>query len=135
MSHQKIRDLLRVRLNAIASPLDTAWENVPFTPGSAAWQRVDMLWAPTENPTMGDNFRRANGIMQVSLFYPPNAGPDPAANKADALVAWFPRGWSVVDGSVRVKIDRTPFIGPAMQSGSWYLLPVSVPFLADIQPP
>jgi len=134
MSHQLVRDLLRIRLNAISSPLPTAWENVPFTPGVVAWQKVDMLWARTENPTMGDRFRRQNGVMQISLMYPPNAGPDPAALKADALIAWFFRGYSAVSGSVKVWIDRTPYIGPAMQSGNWYLLPVSVPFLGDVQP-
>jgi len=134
MSYQIIRDLLRVRLNAIAMPLPTSWENVPFTPVTSAWQKVDMLWAQTENPTMGDNFRRENGIMQVSLFYPPNAGPDPAALRAGSLAAWFPRGLSLVSGTLRVLIDRSPFIGPASQSGNWYFLPVSVPFLGDVQP-
>jgi len=132
MSHQKARDLLRIRLNSIASPLDTAWENVPFTPATAPWQQVDMLWAQTENPTMGDSFRRQNGIMQVGLFYPSNAGPDPAAHKADAIIAWFPRGRTMFDGTLRVLIDRTPYIGPARQEGSWYFVPVSVPFVVDV---
>jgi hypothetical protein len=133
MSYQTIRDLLRVQLNTTPGNLPTAWENVAYTPVVGdPYQSVHLLPARTENPTFDRPFRRETGLMQVSLFFPVNAGPDPAALRAQAIASMFPRGLTLVNGTLRVLIDASPFIGPARNEGAWYFLPVSIPYTADV---
>ena len=135
MSYVVIRSLLEVRLNAITPNIQTAFENVPFTPvNPTPWQRINLLPARTLNPTLGDSFKRETGIFQVTLNYPENAGPAAAATQAELIRAQFVRGTSLISGKVRVLIDEAPYVSPAMSDGGWYRLPISIPFIADVFP-
>ena len=135
MSYVLIRQLLEVRLNAIAPSLPTAFENVPYTPiGAVPWQRINLLTAQTLNPTFGDGFKRETGILQVSLNYSENAGPSATYTRGEMVRAQFPRGLTLTSGKVRVLIDQAPSFGPAMNDGGWYRLPISIPYLADVYP-
>ena len=132
MSYVIIRQSLETRLNAIGV-FPTAFENVPFNPiAGTPWQRARLLPARTENPTQGDAFKREIGIFEVMLAYPQNAGPQLAATRANLIVTSFPKGWSLVVGTLRVLIDRSPFIGQGIPDGAWYKLPVSIPYIADV---
>ena len=128
-----VRKLMVVRLNT-AGPFPSAFENVPFNPQTGvAYQRLNLLPAQTENPTMGDGFERHVGLLQVTLFYPLNAGPGPAETRARVIRTLFKRGTAMVDGTSRVLIIRSPFNGPAfVLDGSWFALPVSIPYQGDI---
>ena len=133
MSNVIIRALLEVRLNAITPTVATAFENVPFTPINAVpWQRVNLLTAQTLNPTFGDNFRRETGIFQVMLYYPENAGASAAASRAELIRSQFSRGLSLTSGTLRVLIDRWPWVSQGTSDSSWYRLPVSIPYIADV---
>lgn len=134
MSYATIRKLLEVQLNALSAGFATAWENVPYSPSTGTpWQRVTLLPGKTENPTMGDGFRREVGVLEVLLHYPPNKGSQEATARAEAIRAGFPRGQTFTEGSVRVLIDQHPSIGHGMNDGSWFVLPVSITYTGDIQ--
>jgi hypothetical protein len=132
MSYVTVRKLLEVRLNTVGGVFPTAYENAPFKPVSDPWQQVFLLPARTENPTMGDGFKRETGVFQVTLHYPNNTGPAPATQRAELLRAGFPRGLTLTEGNVRVMIDEAPYIGPGASNGTWFDLPVSVPYVADV---
>jgi hypothetical protein len=133
VSYLTIKKLLELQLNTVASPLDTAWENAPFVPKQGTpWQRVTLLPATTENPTLGDQFKMERGVLKVSLFYPEKSGAQAAMIRAEAIRLIFARGLSLIDGTVRVKIETHPYINPGFAEDGWYLLPVSVPFIAEV---
>ena len=137
MSDVVIRELLRVQLNSVSASFETAWENVSYkpiinTPYQAAW----LLPAEVENPSYGggtgQRLERHPGILQVSIFYPSNAGPEPAAIRAEVIKAAFPRGLTLSSGSLRVLIMRSPFSSAGRPQGAWYMVPVSIPYVADV---
>ena len=137
MSDQVVRKLLEQRVNSVSGALAsaTAFENVAFTPSEGTpWQRVNLLPAQPENPTMGDDFYRAVGVLQVSLFYPRNAGSAQAYAQGEVLRTAFKRGTMLSEGTLRVRVIGTPSLGPGIPAGGWYMLPVSVNYQADVHP-
>jgi hypothetical protein len=133
MSHVTIRKLLEVRLNTVGGVFPTAFENAPFVPtNNVAWQSANLLPGQTENPDYGDSHHREVGVFQVTLYYPRNAGSQAALTRAELLRAGFARGLDLQEGSVKVKILRSPYIGPATDDDAWYRVPVSVPYTADV---
>lgn len=131
MSYAAIRTALESRLNAMTPSLATAWENATFTPPSTAYQRINLLPAETENPEFG-RMKRERGIFQVMLCYPANTGPKDAIARAELIRAQFARKTSMVSGSVTVQITKTPSIAPAIYEPGLYVIPVSIPYQADV---
>jgi len=134
MSYAIIRKLLETQINSVSAGFSTAWENVPFTPTSGTpYQAITLLPARTEGPTFGSNFKRETGILQASLYYPGNQGSQAAYARAGVLIGAFIRGSTFSQGAIKIIIDEHPYIGPALNNGSWFMVPVSIPFIADIQ--
>lgn len=138
-SLMKIKTALETRLKAIASLLPTQWENSAFTPPvDSAYQTVHLLPAEPVNPSIlgvaGSEMYREMGIMQVTLVYPARGGAGTALSKAEAIRDWFPRGASYSYGGITAVISRTPRIGPAMVQDDRYVLPISIPYFANIIP-
>ena len=134
MRYGDIKKLLEQRLNALSTGIIlTAFENAPFTPvNGVAWQKCDMLPAKTQNPTMGDDFKRDAGIFQVTLAYPLNVGAGAAIVRAKVIAEGFKRGYTMNDGTLRVLIDESPSIAQGIPDGAWYKLPISIPYVADV---
>ena len=127
MSIRNLRAALEVALNSISPSLATAFENVPFTPEQGtAYQRVNLLRAEPENPSIGASLTRSIGILQVTLCYPLGNGPQPAEDRAQAIVDAFARGASFTRGGVTVRITTTPTVGPAYVEADRYCVPVSI---------
>jgi hypothetical protein len=128
-----VRAALESRLNNMANPISTAWENAPFTPvAGTPYQAVYLMTATPENPTMGDGFYREQGIFQVSLFYPLQAGPAAAAARAELIRTAFKRGTALTSGAVTVRISRTPEIGQGRVDGDRWHVPVKCTYFAGI---
>lgn len=133
MSLVKVRAALETALNAITPTIDTAWENASYTPVSGTpYQQVNLLAARPENPTFGDGFYRENGYLQISLCYPIGAGPVDADTRAELLRTSFPRAKTLLSGGVTVVVSGTPEISPARIDGDRYVVPVKIPFFANI---
>lgn len=133
MSVSAIRAALETALNAITPALPTAFENAPFTPiDGQAYQAVNLLSAEPSNPTLGDNFHRELGILQITLLYPPQTGPAAAMARAELIRATFYRGASFTSGGVTVIISGTPEIAPASVDGNRYAVPCKIRFFANI---
>jgi len=133
MSISSVRIALENKLNAMTPTLSTAWENVPFTPVTGTpYQRAYLMPATPANPTMGDGYYREQGIFQVSLFYPLQAGPKTAADRAELIRAAFKRGTTLTSGTVSVIIERTPEIGQGRVDGDRWALPVKIRWYAGI---
>ena len=91
----------------------TAFENTTFTPVlNQPYQLSRLVPLPVENPTFGDNYNREVGFYQVVLSYPRGNGVGSLATMADKVKDYFKRGTTLVEGSDKIIIDRTPEISP-----------------------
>jgi hypothetical protein len=139
---EAIYKALELQLQAFDPTFPTAWENVNYEPPydnsgpepePLPYQATFVLMAKPENPTMGDNFFRQRGYMQVSLRYPPNKGAGDARRRAGMLRDHFRRGLSMTSGGVTTTVEETPEIGSGSNDGDRYVINVFVRFYANIQ--
>lgn len=133
MSQVLIRKMLETRLGTMSPALATAYENVSFTPSTGIpYQRVNLLPATPDNPTIGGNYYQEQGLFQVTLCYPKNAGANAAQTRAEAIRAHFERGLSLTDTGVTLTIRRTPRIAPAFVDDAFYCIPVTIEYFSHI---
>lgn len=91
----------------------TAFENVTFKPKvGEAYQRSALVPIIPENPTLGDGYFREVGFYQVVLSYPKGEGVGNITTMAELVQDYFKRGTTLVEGSDKIIIDRTPQISP-----------------------
>ena len=89
----------------------TAFENTTFTPVlNQPYQLSRLVPLPVENPTFGDNYNREVGFYQVVLSYPKGGGVGSISTMADKVKDYFKRGTTLIEGSDKIIIDRTPEI-------------------------
>lgn len=132
MSLAAVRIALETKLNAM-SALATAWENAPYIPVSGVpYQQVWLLPATPDNPTLGDDYYREQGIFQMTLMYPLQTGPAAAVARAELIRTAFKRGTTMTSGTVTVIVDRTPEIGIGRVDGDRWAVPVKVRWYAGI---
>jgi hypothetical protein len=135
MSQQKIRAALETAFAAWATTntVAVAWQNKPYTPVTGTkYCRPYLLPATTQNPSLGDAHKRMIGIFQVSLYLKLGDGPGAAETLADSLCSTFARGNGFTASGVTVRILESPSIRPAFNDEGWYVVPVDIPYQADI---
>jgi len=133
MSITNVRDALEIKLNSITPALATAWQNIKYTPVTGTpYQAAYVMPATPDNPTMGCDHYREQGIFQISLFYPLLAGPGAAEARAELIRTAFKRGTSMTSGGVIVRIEKTPEIGQGRVDGDRWHVPCKMRFFAEI---
>lgn len=133
MSESIIAAALESRLNGMTPALDTAWENAAFKPVvGRPHQRVYLLPAEPDNPSIGQGLVRLAGLFQVSLFYPIGTGRAAILARAEAIRTRFKRGTTITQTSVTVHVPTTPSIGAATADGEFYSVVVRVPYRANV---
>ena len=132
MSRVKIRAALETALAAMTPAVSTAFQNVAFTPvANVPYQKAEFLWARPTNDEFGSNWRQ-DGICQVTLRYPANAGPGAAGARADLITATFKRGNSYTSSGVTVVISDTPEEMPGYDDADRWAVPVRIRFYAHL---
>ena len=133
MSLLTIRRAFEKRLAAMVGALPTAYENATFTPVvNAPYQRVNLLPATPGNEIMGDKAYFENGLFQITALYPQGVGPAAADAYAQSLRLHFKRGTTMTESGIDVVVTDTPRVAPPLADGDRYLIPISVPFQAQI---
>ncbi len=129
----KIRVALETALNAMTPSLATVWENHPYTPVvGTPFQRATLMLAEPDHIEITGHLFVQRGIFQVTLAYPPNAGPNPAQARAELLRSTFFHGAYFSSGDLVVNVIGTPEIGTGQNEEDRYMLPVSVRFSAQV---
>ena len=133
MSIVLVRSALQEKLDGMAPALATAWENVDYEPvAGTPYQAAYVLAAEPDNPTMGDDYYREQGIFQISLFYPIQVGTAVAEARAQLIRTTFKRGTSMTSGAVTVIVNKTPEIAPGRVDGDRWHIPVKIRWYAGI---
>jgi hypothetical protein len=133
----RVRAALEQRLQALPGGwlTQTAFENAVFLPkANVAFQRINFIMSPPDNPTIGDGFYRERGIFQITLCAPINTGAGDTLYYAERIRDWFPRGASFVNEGITARVETTPQIGPGSYDGDRFNVPISIRFWADIYP-
>lgn len=116
MSQKNIRIAFEKKLTAMPLGLGaskTAFENTTFTPTvGVPYQRSVLAPITPENPTLGDGYFREVGFYQVVLSYPKGKGVGSITSMAELVQDYFKRGTTLVEGSDKIIVDRTPQISP-----------------------
>lgn len=129
MSILAIRTALQTQLKATLS-IDLVFENASYTPvAGTPYAAAYVLFAQPINIEIGPGYTD-QGIFQVSLFYPQNAGPAAALAAAELIRTGFPVAASFVSGGTIVNIIATPEVAPARAEDDRFLVPVKVRFQA-----
>lgn len=133
MSSVITKKLLEKRLMEVSVGFATAFESVAYTPvANVPYQRVVVLPRAIENPTMGDEYYREVGSLQVFLCYPLNQGTAVALARAETIRNYFKRGTTLTESNVRINIVFTPSIRGSSVAGDRLVLPVVVDYTAEI---
>jgi hypothetical protein len=134
MSIVSIRAALETALAAISTNIQIAWENGPtYTPApEIAYLRPYLLPARPADITMGKGYRREYGLYQVNVYYPAQQGSADAAARAELIKTSFPRGATFSNGGIVVNIGGTPEIMGGTPNGEHYMIPVRIPYWANI---
>lgn len=125
MSISAIRSTLESALDGMTPAIQTAWQNVPFTPVTGTpYQRASLLLAEPDNEEKGASFQE-QGFLQVDLCYPQSVGANTAEARAELLRTTFKRGTSLANG---ILISHTPEVKPAYNDGDRFVIPVRIRF-------
>lgn len=111
----------------------TAWDNVHFKPvPGLPYQKVNVMFATPENPTMGGNHHREIGFLQVALMYPIGFGTLEVETRAELIQRTFKRGSVFSKDDINVNILKTPEIMNGMPVDEYYAVPIRIYFQADV---
>ncbi|MFZ6655936.1 phage tail terminator-like protein [Undibacterium sp. TJN19] len=133
MSAIKVRAAIETAILNMVPPLQTSWENVVFqSTTNVPYQKVEWMFAPPDNSTLGMGFYREQGYVQVTLMYPIGKGAGDANTRAQLLRDTFLRGSVFIKDGVKTFIVKTPEISNGMVDGDRFALPVRIRFIADV---
>jgi len=117
---------------SLPTGFEKAWPNTAFDPldNSTGYVRFSILKNTPTNPRIrfGDEPIR-RGILQASVFVPENRGIVSASETVGIIRDAFARGTKITSGSVTIRIDDEPDVGPDIQNGAWVQIPVSIPYI------
>jgi len=132
MSAALVRIAIESAVNAITPGIDCEWENVGYNPITGTpYQKFNLLFADPDNLGYGSGPFLERGFFQISLFYPLQTGPAAITARADLIRATFYRGLTLISGTQKVIIERTPAIGTGRIDGDRFMVPVKIRFFSN----
>lgn len=136
-----MRALIETRLSdwAANNELPVAWENVAFTPPTdaangdpLAYLKFNLLPAQTRSDDISGNLRAWIGVAQITVFVPSGAGPAAAESWIKQLDALYPASQYIVGTTLSVLIRTPVSAGNGYNDESYYAVPVSFEYRADV---
>lgn len=133
MSIVNIKKALEKHLAGLLPKIATAHEGVSYVPeNGVAYQRVVVVPRKPLNPTMGDDYYRDIGELQVFLAYPTAQGTGEVLARAELIRTHFKRATTLVEGDSRVLIVRTPQIVGTTTIGDRVIVPVIIEYSSEV---
>jgi hypothetical protein len=132
MTTSAIRKLLDARLITKSDAYDVFWEDTPWKPTvGVAHYRTTLLTAAGFTPgALIGSTTFEQGIYQIDVVTPDNAGPAISDAMCDIIAALFPLGLSLAS-SVRCWIIEKPARGSkGYLEGGWAAVPMSISYNA-----
>lgn len=132
MSEVKIKAALETALDGMTPALSTAWEGAEFEPVvGVPYQIAELVPADPFNAEYSANYR-AQGILQVTLMYPPIGSAVAARARAELVKNTFKRGNTFTYLTLDVTVNRTPSAGQGKLVNDRWELPIDIRYFAHV---
>lgn len=89
---------------------------------------VVFLPSPTRTRTVGPGRQQHRGIMQVNVHYSSGTGIIVPLQRADQIVAHFPKDLILYESGVKVKVNRKPYAIPLPPANGSLMVPVTIQY-------
>lgn len=143
MTQARVRKAFETRLKTWAAartpPLPVAYQNASFTPpaptATNSWGRylrAFLVPAPTNSVDLEGKHREYVGIFQVSIVLALNRGSADAETILAELDALFPMGAPMVQDGLPIWITRPASAAAPIDEPDNQVIPVSVPYKAEM---
>ncbi len=115
---------LDTQLSTLSGGYDIAWPNITYEPaGNSTYLRANFLPSDTLQVSLGTNGKdETQAIYQIDIVSPRGAG---RSTLTDNVADHFKRGTVLTYNNLKLRI-RSVSIGPAINDGAWFFVPVSV---------
>lgn len=115
-------------------PVDIAYKGVPFTPTSGkpylyGWHDPNTV---VNYGVANDGPTQMLGHLQVDVCVPSGRGDIAPSDLAGAVVAHFPKGLTLWDGELSVKVYERPSVEGSDDDGVWTRYPVTIKYTASV---
>ena len=123
--------LVQAVITANTGGLLVKWPNAAFTtPNNAPWLRATLLSMPDLPVTLGNGgYNVADGVLQIDIFEPKDAGDIPAFNTLALMESVFKTGAYLAYNGQKVRINSAPSrIGA--EDSSWWRWIIDINFTA-----
>lgn len=108
----------------------TAYENMPFNGGTAAYQQISFLPNTPIDHAVTLDVTEWRGIFQVSLCYQLGVGRGEAGARAQLIAAHFAPPQNLIEGDITVELLRTAHIAQGIKDDTRWVVPVSITWRA-----
>ena len=106
--------------------------NVAFPPAGQTkpkdYLEVTFLPNATNTRTVGQGSQQHRGIMQVSVHFGSGTGIIIPMQRADLIIAHFPKDLVLYESGIRVKIYRKPYQTPMPPQNGSLIVPVTIQY-------
>jgi hypothetical protein len=137
MELRGFQDAFNARLQAAGITNEIAWPNVVYSPtkGVSYLKPENAGRSRTPLGFGADGVQMWNGIYQIGVFAPRDAGEDEQEELASKVLEAIPRGLNLPtpDGSINIIVSHCTAAVP-VPFGDWSNLPVSVTWFATETP-
>lgn len=136
MSHLIIKAAFETRLATWAAaqspPLPVAFENDDFQPTTGTFVAGFLVPAETVSLTLDQTHRQYKGLYQVSIYGEVDVGTGYLIGLAESLDTIFSPASPLVQSLIKIYVTRPMSLGPAIQDGGHFILPVSFEYHLDV---
>lgn len=131
MSMNRIYTAFITKLNTLTPLIDTAFENKDYVPITGKeYQEVYILPSSNNVPYINETSYEMEGLLQITLCYPPNDGRSKCMDRANLYMGLFPVGTVLTIDSLKIRIKGVPQITNLGVVDGRYKIALRVGFIA-----
>lgn len=128
-----VKKALERRLLTLSPTVATGFEGVEFIPPTnTMYQRCQFMINSPVDPTFPSGYHREQIQLQVFVCDVKGKGTGAAIARAELIRNLFYKSLSLIEGTTRIHILRTPQIGSAFVTQDRIIVPVIVQVTAEV---
>ncbi|NHB92972.1 phage tail terminator-like protein [Photorhabdus cinerea] len=134
MSTSKIISLIKAYVGDWAAKYNfpVEYSNIEFTDTESMYLQCHVMPAATDNIGLALDMQIYRGIVQVNIVTKAGRGEAEALSISEQLCNLLKNGYEIVDDDFKVYFNGEPTVYPGIQNHVHYVIPVSVPYRADV---
>ena len=127
----EIKQAFENKINSITPTIQTAYENVTFTPTAGVpYQELYLIPATNDNIFIDGEGFISYGIFQITLKYPTGKGTKDISDRVKLYLDNFKSGDNLVQGGITTNILNTPKVVSLGTSGDRIIYAISINYQA-----